>query len=323
MNLPPCTVAPSRPGRRQKPMAKRGELGDTCGGDSAYGRRPLARYLNAAGASREVVVRPGAQASVLVIDRDSETHCDELLIAHLAADEPLENAGLICRHYLDDARRGERMCRAVIAADFNVSPTAAAPVELGSETEREASVGSIDREGCRFAIESVPGARSARQLRWCREPLPGPGAQVPPGARSAVISVRDVIARFESYEPAVSITRQAIALEQQRGDSSVAILGAELTRVRDSPIVLNRALREAVVERVRFGETSMSEIAMRCGRIKRDRAGNESGETSWLARRLGLLAEGGRQQPTPWIHSNVLGLIARDGLAISPREVEL
>jgi hypothetical protein len=66
----------------------------------------------------------------------------------------------------------------------------------------------------------------------------------------------------------------------------------------------------------------MSEIAMRCGRIKRDATGNESGETSWLARRLGLLPEGGRRHLTPWIHSDVLALIARDGLGLSPREVE-
>jgi hypothetical protein len=67
----------------------------------------------------------------------------------------------------------------------------------------------------------------------------------------------------------------------------------------------------------------MSEIAIRCGRIKRDGRGNESGETSWLARRLGLLPEGGHDAPTPWIHSEVLALIARDGIGVSPREVEL
>ena len=34
---------------------------------------------------------------------------------------------------------------------------------------------------------------------------------------------------------------------------------------------------------------------MRCGRAKRDSSGNESGETSWLARRVGLLPEGAVQ----------------------------
>ena len=90
-----------------------------------------------------------------------------------------------------------------------------------------------------------------------------------------------------------------------------------------SPIVLNRGLREAVAELLAREQLSMSEIAIRCGRIKRDGRGNESGETSWLARRLGLLPEGGHDAPTPWIHSEVLALIARDGIGVSPREVEL
>jgi len=96
-----------------------------------------------------------------------------------------------------------------------------------------------------------------------------------------------------------------------------------MERVQDSPIVLNRKLRETVLETTERQGLSMSEIAIRCGRVKRDAAGNESGETSWLARRLGILPEGGRDAPTPWVHSDVLGLIARDGLGISPREVEM
>jgi hypothetical protein len=93
--------------------------------------------------------------------------------------------------------------------------------------------------------------------------------------------------------------------------------------VQASPIVLNRALREAVLRAVETERLSMSEIAIRCGRVKRDRRGNEAGETSWLARRVGLLPEGGASAPTPWIHTDVLALIARRGLAISPREIEL
>jgi hypothetical protein len=87
--------------------------------------------------------------------------------------------------------------------------------------------------------------------------------------------------------------------------------------------VLNRRLREAVQSRLARGELTMSEIAIRCGRVKRDRRGNISGETSWLARRIGQLPEGGEDHPTPWVHSDTLALIARDGLALSPNEVEL
>jgi hypothetical protein len=67
----------------------------------------------------------------------------------------------------------------------------------------------------------------------------------------------------------------------------------------------------------------MSEIALRCGRIKRDKHGNQSGDTSWLARRIGQLSDAGKTTPTRWVHSDTLALIARDGLGISPREVEV
>ena len=92
--------------------------------------------------------------------------------------------------------------------------------------------------------------------------------------------------------------------------------------MHNSPIVLNRRLREVTLAIVGSEQLSMSETAMRCGRVKRDTRGNVSGATSWLARRVGLLPEGGQTRHTPWIHSDVLALIARRGLAISPREVE-
>ncbi len=91
----------------------------------------------------------------------------------------------------------------------------------------------------------------------------------------------------------------------------------------ESPIVLNRKLRQAVLVAIERQGLSMSEIALRCGRVKRDSKGNMSGETSWLARRVGILPESGTTRPTPWVHSDVLALIARNGLGISPREVEL
>jgi hypothetical protein len=67
----------------------------------------------------------------------------------------------------------------------------------------------------------------------------------------------------------------------------------------------------------------MSQIAMRCGRIKHDKKGKRSGETSWLARRIGQLRESGQNGPTPWVHTDVLALIVRDGLGATPREIEL
>jgi hypothetical protein len=119
--------------------------------------------------------------------------------------------------------------------------------------------------------------------------------------------------------------RAGNALAASRSDRtlSTSCLTAELTRLDESPVVLNRRLREAVAHTLADGELSMSEIAMRCGRVKRDRRGRLSGETSWLARRIGQLPEGGEDQPTPWVHSDTLALIARDGLGMSPNEVEL
>ena len=120
-----------------------------------------------------------------------------------------------------------------------------------------------------------------------------------------------MIGEVESYEPFCAMTRMALGRHAEDRSVSCITLRAELERVAGSSIVLNRGLREAVVSAVRDRCSSMSEIAMRCGRIKRDSRGNESGETSWLARRVGLLAEGGQSVPTPWVHSDVLGLIAR------------
>ena len=118
------------------------------------------------------------------------------------------------------------------------------------------------------------------------------------------------------------MTRAALDAHAQQPSVSVCGLRCELDRACNSPIVLNRALRERVERAVASEGLSMSEIAIRCGRVKRDKRGNESGETSWLARRIGQLPEGGAEYPTPWVHSDVLALIARDGLGVSPREVE-
>jgi len=132
-----------------------------------------------------------------------------------------------------------------------------------------------------------------------------------------------VVGSLESYEPVRTLTRAALVLHDGESEVSSAVLRAELERVLNSPIVLNRRLRMVALATIEQEEVSISELAIRCGRVKRDRRGNESGETSWLSRRLGILPEAGRRAPTPWIHSDVLALIARRGLGISPREVEL
>ncbi len=280
-------------------------------------RRVLGRYTDRQGRAREVIVRGGAAGSVLVLDRDRATRSDRRLVAHLAADEPAANAALVCSRYLQDVAVDRSHCRLVTADDLRSAPFADQPQD-GLDIERlPADAQLLDGGGNRHRLELVQSGMSIPELRWCRRP---PAPEAP---RCTQVSVRDVVAALESYEPVCALTSRALSLHKGAGEVSTTVLRAELARVQESPIVLNRRLREAVLARVERHELSMSEIAIRCGRVKRDRRGNASGETSWLARRLGLLAEGGQSTPTPWIHSDVLALIARRGLAVSPREVEL
>ena len=128
-------------------------------------------------------------------------------------------------------------------------------------------------------------------------------------------------ASFEAYEPARTLTREALA---RFGECvSTRRLREEEQRLADSAIVLNRGLREAVQRELRFGTVTMSDIALRCGRFRSDPPGSSAGEASWVARRIGEMPEGGEEKPCPWVHTDVLALIARDGLGVCPREVEL
>jgi hypothetical protein len=298
----PITRRAATSARADEPVAI--GVGRDCRGE--HDRGALALYADRAGRIREVVVRLGLNGSRLVVDRDLATLGDPRLVAHLAADEPSGNEALVCRVYLDQMRRGGSRCRRVTRADFHTTPFADADGECSQGAEARLS----DRLGRVYALEAVRGGMSIPELRWRRRSL-----------APATVSVRGVIAALESYEPVRAVTKRALALEHRV--VSTAVLRSELSRVEQSPIVLNRGLREATLACIEREGLSLSEVAIRCGRVKRNRAGGESGETSWLARRLGMLPEGGKHAPTPWIHTDVLALIARDGLGLSPREVEV
>jgi len=277
--------------------------------------RVLARYTDWRGCPREVLTARGIAGSVLVVDRDAARGGDRRLLAHLGADEPQQNASLVCEDYLRQAQRGRCRARALSAGDFRRAPFAIED-ELQPRSGIEVAE-PVDDLGRRYRLERLQTGMSIPELRWrCYPPHETQAAPAP-------VSVREVIARLQDYEPVRALTLRALTRCHRDRDLSTAVLRAELERVRESPILLNRKLREAVLAAIEQQDLSMSEIAIRCGRVKRDRAGNESGETSWLARRVGILPEGGRDAPTPWVHSDVLGLIARRGLGISPREVEL
>jgi hypothetical protein len=254
---------------------------------------------------------------VLLIDRDARTLGDCRLIAHLAADEPAQNAALVCREYLAEPPDARGRCRRVTAEDLDSVPFGEAADLDPADTGGICDPASLSRNGLAYRLELIDGEMSIPTLRWRAHPVDG-REQAP-----SPVSLREAVAVFESYEPLCAISERALRGHGNDDRVSTVRLATELERVRVSPIVLNRLLRSTGLAAVERQGLSLSEIATRCGRTKRDRKGVQSGETSWLARRIGLLAEGGHDAPTPWIHSDVLALIARRGLGISPREVEL
>lgn len=282
----------------------------------------LGRYTDPRGRERDIISRPGAGGSVLVIDRDSVTLGDRRLVAHLAGDEPAENAQLVCEQYLADT--GGRWCRRVRPEDLDLMPDPAddgvyvnqSPADAETAEGREGAP-ILDRHSRRYRLQLVSTRMSIPEMRW--QQYPPAGHQGP----ARVISVRHVIAAMEDYEPVRALTQVVLARYKHDAKVSVALLRGEMDRVCASRIVLNRGLREAVLVTAQARSLSLSEIAMRCGRVKYDSRGNISGETSWLSRRLGLAPEGGKAHPTPWVHSETLALIVREGLNAAPHEVEL
>src|SRR4051812_50179140 len=87
-------------------------------------RRPLGAYQDPDGRRREIVARPGAYGSVLVIDEDARTLGDRRLVAHLPCDEPAANARLVCELYLPDPHPPPPP---VAAADWPPPPGAGDP----------------------------------------------------------------------------------------------------------------------------------------------------------------------------------------------------
>jgi hypothetical protein len=279
---------------------------------------PLGRYTDDCGRQREVVCRAGANGSRLVIDRLASTLGDQRLVAHLAADERADNSHVVTSLYLADAEG--RYCRRLAAHDLTSDPFPTAGTDRATALDHPIDAGEarlIDPRGYTYRLQATRNAGSIPELRWHRTP-PGEAGRDP-----EVVSARHMIGAVESYEPARALTTHAVAAHDRDETVSVCALRAELDRVNASRIVLNRGLREAVLVAVNERGLSMSEIALRCGREKRDANGTASGETSWLGRRIGLLPEGGHSEPTPWVSSEVLALIARQGLAMAPHEVEL
>ena len=266
------------------------------------------------GPDRELVVLAAAAGSQLVVDRRAADGSDARLVAHVGPDEPVGNAKLVADLYLADPRRPA--CRPLTSDDLIApalpTPPAPDPVVAGDWPVL------VDRNGFRFRLEAVPAVEyRVPELRWLRQP--------PAGCHGAAecVSARRVVGALEDYEPVRTVT--AAAVERHRRDQSVSVanLGLELRRLNASPIVLYRRLREAVLDASLRRGVSLSASALACGRAKLDCRGRHSGETSWLARRVGLLSDDAARRPNPWVHTDVLALIARNGLGLAPHEVEL
>jgi len=164
----------------------------------------LARYTDPRGRAREVVRRPGAGGSRLVIDRLAGGPSDERLVAHLAADEPLENARIVTSLYLADPR--DRHCRRLTPEDLTVIPFASESTPAVGATARlaqNAFAELTDRRGRAYSLQPNGGDVSLPQLRWfCHAPCQRSGSPQP-------VTVREVIGSLERCEPIRTLTAQA------------------------------------------------------------------------------------------------------------------
>ena len=270
----------------------------------------LGAYLDDQGRRRTLVAGHSVDGDVLVIDRHADTLADPRLVARLTADEPAINARIVAELYLSDP--AGRFARALDDRDWG-PPVAGTEATDDPDGLDVPDAGELrDGGGRRYRLAAVEEHRYGRQTRWLRRGVRG---------RAQTVTLRTVIGALEAYEPARALTRAAV--DRPPCGASTEVLAGELRTLERSPLVLNRALREAVHQRVRSGELSLSCIAARCGRGKRRATGLRVGDTTWLQRRLGALPETGTSKPTPWIHTDVLALIAREGLGVEPREVEL
>jgi hypothetical protein len=283
-------------------------------GSSSRMRAPatcLGDYVDQVSANRRrIVAVTRSDQSVLLLDAPGSGIAGARVLAHLTPDEPHENARILCSMYLADPTRGQ--CRAINAGDLlpSAAPIAPRPPRaLSSEP-------LVDSHGRSYCLRVLVNGQGLAELRWIRSPGRAGSRDGEP------ITLREVVGCLQDYRPARIASPEAIAQVKGHGVSTAELRG-ELARLMASPIVLNRALRERVQHQLDAGVLTLSEIAMRCGRVQRDQRGNGSGETSWLSRRIGLTCATGASEPSPWIHSDVLALIARDGIDVAPHEVEL
>ena len=139
----------------------------------------LASYVRRDGRERQVVARRGAEGSVLVVDRDAITLGDRRLVAHLAPDEPAENADIVCAHYIADLEG--HWCRRVSSEDLREVPVhgAAATIAVAGDAGSVVGESDVRRElsdarGDTYRLEDRPnralrvGAALVQEVRVAR-----------------------------------------------------------------------------------------------------------------------------------------------------------
>ena len=186
-------------------------------------------------ADREVVLLPGAHGSRLVVDRLVDDAGDPRLVAHLTSDEPDLNAVVVTDIYLADPRR---RARPLTDDDLRRRPLASPEAAVAGHEPV-----LTDAYGIRFRLAPIDSVGlGPPELRWLRQPPAGTEGP------AECVSSRRVVGALEDYEPVRSLNAAAIARHLRDPAVSVATLGLELRRLATSPIVLNRRLREAVVD---------------------------------------------------------------------------
>ena len=178
-----------RSAHRQTGQAPHGERSNMCREHRArHEGHALGHYTDPNGRPRELVIRPGSGGSALVLDRDGVTHGDRRLVAHLDADEPPENAGFVCRSYLQDAPLGRCRCRPVTPEDFRTAPFADDDLAEPNPTSADGDSGLLDRHGRSYRLELLQTGMSIPELRWRAHQALGTAGE------PRAVSVRHVIA---------------------------------------------------------------------------------------------------------------------------------
>src|ERR1019366_5238278 len=184
----------------------------------------LGRYTDhRSGATREIVSLPGTAGSRLVIDRDAVTLGDGRLVAHLAADEPAENDRIVAEVYLADDTRGN--CRLVSAEDLELTPFASS--SPGTDSKASPDTPLVDSDGVVYRIREISEDGSFPELRWTRSS--GTSSQ-----ERIAVTLREVVAHLEDYEPARTITSTALAVHHDNRSLSTCRLQGELERMTTS-----------------------------------------------------------------------------------------